>query len=93
MTINHNLLMQDVLSLVDKKKKKASEQATTKLENYDGKHLQIHIANFMLQVSQCPCLGGCISAVFKQCHWSQNHTTTKTGHAALKYYLVYDIVQ
>lgn len=70
--------MQDILSLVDKKEEK-SKQAITKLENYDGQHLQIHIANFMLKVSQCPCLSGCISTVFKQRHLSQNHTPPKLG--------------
>lgn len=65
--------MQDILSLVDKKEEK-SKQAITKLENYYGQYLQIHIANFMLKVSQRLCLGGCISTVFKQCHLSQNHT-------------------
>ena len=73
MTINHNLLMQDILSLVDKKEEK-SKQAITKLENHDGQCLQIHIANFMMKVSQHLCLGGCISTVCKQCHLSQNHT-------------------
>lgn len=37
--------MQDILSLVDKKEEK-SKQAITKLENYYGQYLQIHIANY-----------------------------------------------
>lgn len=62
MTINHNLLMQDILSLVGKKEAK-SKQAIIKLENYDGQCLQIPIAIFMLEGRQRPCLSGCVSAV------------------------------
>lgn len=56
-----NLLMQDILSFIDKKEGKG-KQAISNLENYDGQHLQIHTANFMLKVSP----SGCIFTVFKQ---------------------------
>lgn len=88
MTINHNLLMQDILSLTDKEEEE-SKWAIIKLENDDGQHWWIHIARFMLKAwdnvpalvaaSQL-CLGNAIC-----------HQHTKTGHTDLIYCLVYDI--
>lgn len=81
LTINPNLLMmQDTLSLTDKKEEK-NKQAITKLENHRGEHLQINITNLTLKASQCLCLGGCTSAVFKQCPLSQNHTPSNPAYS------------
>ena len=72
-TINHNLLMQDILSLIDKEEEE-SKWTITKLENDDGQRWQIHTAYFMPKdVRQCPCPGCCLSLVLGQFNLPPTH--------------------